>query len=102
MKGRGRKNRFDVGGGRWRGILLLIGFAVCAVVLEARVLYLQLLDTEFLAEQGDNRHLRTVQVAAHRGPITDRHGEPLAVSTPIDSIWANPEQLRPALDRLPC
>jgi cell division protein FtsI (penicillin-binding protein 3) len=101
MKGRGRKNRFDVGGGRWRGILLLIGFAVCAVVLEARVLYLQLLDTEFLAEQGDNRHLRTVQVAAHRGPITDRHGEPLAVSTPIDSIWANPEQLRPALDRLP-
>lgn len=96
-----RRKRLEVGGGRWRGILLLVAFATVAVVLEARVLYLQLVDTEFLAEQGANRHLRTVQVSAHRGPITDRHGEPLAVSTPIDSIWANPDQLRPSLDRLP-
>lgn len=96
-----RRQRIDVGGGRWRGFLLLAGFAAAALVLEARVLYLQLVDTEFLAAQGDNRHLRTVDISAHRGPITDRHGEPLAVSTPVDSIWADPRELKPALDRLP-
>jgi cell division protein FtsI (penicillin-binding protein 3) len=74
-------------------------FAAAAGALEARVLYLQLVDRDFLSEQGADRHLRTVQIAAHRGPITDRNGEPLAVSTPVDSIWANPEQLKPALDK---
>jgi cell division protein FtsI (penicillin-binding protein 3) len=81
--------------------VLLGCFGVTALALESRILYLQLVDTEFLAEQADNRHLRTVQVSAHRGTITDRYGEPLAVSTPVDSIWANPQQLKPALDRLP-
>jgi len=96
-----RRKHVEVGGGRWRSWLLLAGFAVAALALESRILYLQLVDTEFLAEQGDNRHLRTVQVSSHRGTITDRHGEALAVSTPVDSIWANPQQLKPALDRLP-
>lgn len=98
---RRRSKRRQVGGGRWRSVLIVVAFGCMALVLEARVLYLQTVDTEFLAEQGDSRHLRTVQVSAHRGPITDRHGEPLAVSTPVDSIWANPKQLKPALDRLP-
>ena len=39
-------------------------------------------------------------MSAHRGSIVDRHGEPLAVSTPVDSIWVNPGELKPALDRL--
>jgi cell division protein FtsI (penicillin-binding protein 3) len=76
-------------------------FALVALVLEARVLQLQLIDNEFLAAQGDDRHLRTVEISAHRGPITDRHGEPLAVSTPVDSIWANPSDLKAELGRLP-
>lgn len=86
---------------RWRGVLLLCGFVVAGLALEAKVLYLQLVDRDFLAAQGDDRHLRTVQISAHRGSITDRNGEPLAVSTPVDSIWASPGQLKPALDRLP-
>jgi cell division protein FtsI (penicillin-binding protein 3) len=96
-----RRKHVEIGGGRWRSWLLLAGFAVAALALESRILYLQLVDTDFLAEQGDNRHLRTVQVSSHRGTITDRYGEALAVSTPVDSIWANPQQLKPALDRLP-
>jgi cell division protein FtsI (penicillin-binding protein 3) len=95
-----RKDNVAAGWPRWRGILLLLGFAVAGGALEARVLYLQLVDKEFLSAQGDDRHLRTVQISAHRGPITDRNGEPLAVSTPVDSIWANPKQLKPSLDRV--
>jgi cell division protein FtsI (penicillin-binding protein 3) len=85
---------------RWRSALLLVGFAACAAALEGRILYLQLVDKDFLAEQANDRHLRTVQISAHRGSLTDRFGEPLAVSTPIDTIYANPQELKPALERL--
>ncbi|MFP6830095.1 MAG: penicillin-binding transpeptidase domain-containing protein [Gammaproteobacteria bacterium] len=84
----------------WRSILLMVAVVIGGVTLEGRVLYLQILKKDFLVGQGDDRHLRTVQISAHRGPITDRHGEPLAVSTPVDSIWAAPQELMPALDRL--
>ena len=63
----------------WRSILLLVAVVIGGVTLEGRVLYLQILKKDFLVGQGDDRHLRTVQISAHRGPITDRHGEPLAV-----------------------
>ncbi len=85
---------------RWRSIALLGFFVMAGAILEGRVLYLQILKKDFLAAQGDDRHIRTVQISAHRGPITDRHGEPLAVSTPVDSIWAAPQELKPALERL--
>ncbi len=85
---------------RWRSALLLAGFALCAAALEGRILYLQLVDKDFLEGQANDRHLRTVQISAHRGSLTDRFGEPLAVSTPVDSIYANPKELKTALDRL--
>lgn len=87
-------------GGGWRSAFMLLCFAVCVLVIEAALYYHVLFNREFLAEQGDDRYLRTVQMSAHRGSIVDRHGEPLAVSTPVDSIWANPGEFRPALDRL--
>jgi len=71
------------------GILMLCGFAVLA----ARSAQLQLVDREFLQGQADARHLRVVQVPAHRGMITDRNGEPLAISTPVQSVWVNPGEL---------
>ena len=86
---------------RGRTTLMIVAFVLGGLVLEGRVLYLQVYQREFLAAQGDDRYLRTVEIAAHRGTITDRHGEPLAVSTPVDSIWADPGDLAPALDRLP-
>ena len=55
----------------------------------------------FLAKQGDDRSMRVVKIAAHRGAITDRNGEPLAVSTPVDSIWVNPQELNENIDQLP-
>ena len=71
------------------GGLMLCGFAVLA----ARSAQLQLVDREFLQGQADARHLRVVQVPAHRGMITDRNGEPLAISTPVQSVWVNPGEL---------
>ncbi len=85
---------------RWRNRLLGALLAVGAVSLVVRVLYLQIVHQDFLVTQADSRHLRTVEIAAHRGPITDRRGDALAVSTPVDSIWANPRELKHALDRL--
>jgi cell division protein FtsI (penicillin-binding protein 3) len=85
---------------RWRSGLLLAGFAACALSLEGRILYLQLVDKEFLAEQANDRHIRTLQISAHRGSLTDRFGEPLAVSTPDDTVYANPREFKDSLDRL--
>jgi cell division protein FtsI (penicillin-binding protein 3) len=57
-----------------------------------RLADIQVIDPDFLRNQGDARHVRQVPIAAHRGMILDRHGEPLAVSTPVHSVWANPQQ----------
>jgi cell division protein FtsI (penicillin-binding protein 3) len=76
---------------------LLAGAVLAGFVgLFARVAVLQLIDHDFLQHQGDARHLRTVALPAHRGMVTDRAGEPLAVSTPVESVWANPGELLPA------
>jgi cell division protein FtsI (penicillin-binding protein 3) len=87
--------------GRARSVLLLVAFALGAAVLEGRILYLQLVNKDFLTAQANDRHIRTVQISTHRGSLADRYGEPLAVSTPMDTVWANPQELKVALDRLP-
>jgi cell division protein FtsI (penicillin-binding protein 3) len=58
-----------------------------------RAVDLQHTDKDFLIGQGDARHLRVEAISAHRGKILDRNGEPLAISTPVDSVWANPREL---------
>lgn len=73
--------------------LVLGTLAAVMLVLAWRALDLQVLNRDFLQDQGDARHLRTLEMPAHRGMITDRNGEPLAVSTPVDSVWANPREL---------
>ncbi|MCP5159027.1 MAG: penicillin-binding protein 2 [Gammaproteobacteria bacterium] len=70
-------------------ILSLLVLAAVGIV--ARAAYLQLVDKDFYQGQGDERFLRVVEVPAHRGMIVDRNGEPLAVSSPVDSIWAEPK-----------
>jgi cell division protein FtsI (penicillin-binding protein 3) len=86
---------------RWRSALVLGLVVLGAVGLAARAVELQLLDHGFLAKQGDDRSMRVVKIAAHRGAITDRSGEPLAVSTPVDSVWVNPQELNDNIDQLP-
>lgn len=77
---------------RWF-LLSLLGMA--AVVLLWRAVDQQIFETDFLQNEGQRRYLRVVEMPAHRGMITDRHGSPLAISTPVDSIWANPRVLSP-------
>jgi len=88
-------------GFRWRAAVVLGLLVLGAVGLAARAVELQLIDHGFLAKQGDNRSMRVVKIAAHRGAITDRSGEPLAVSTPVDSVWVNPQELNDNIDQLP-
>ena len=77
----------------WRHWLVLGLLAFAAVVLVARAVYLQVIDQEFLEKQGDARILRDAKLSANRGMILDRNGEPLAVSTPVDTVWADPRKL---------
>ena len=84
-----------------RSALVLIFFSLCAMALGARAVHLQVLNKDFLTRQADTRHLRTEKISAHRGTITDRNGEPLAISTPVDSVWANPRELAPSVDSVP-
>lgn len=76
---------------RLYGFLLL--FMLCSIALIARAVNLQVMETEFLQGQGEARFMRDVEVPTRRGNILDRSGEPLAVSTPVDSVWVNPGEL---------
>ncbi len=83
----------------WR-FYTVVGVLCCLLVLLVlRVFSLQIFDYEFLQDEGAMRSVRTAEIPAYRGVITDRRGEPLAVSTPVVSIWANPKILRNS-DRL--
>ena len=91
------------GGFDLRGRLLLVcgTLGLCSVALLARALDLQVVDREFYQRQGDARFLREIPIATSRGMITDRNGEPLAISSPVESIWGNPRELLKAPQRLP-
>ncbi|MGO4222628.1 peptidoglycan D,D-transpeptidase FtsI family protein [Lysobacter sp. TAF61] len=96
-KGRGRAS-FNL-----RNRLLIVGTAlgVCSLALVARALDLQVISNDFYRQQGDARSLREIPIPTSRGMITDRNGEPLAVSTPVESIWANPQELLANPARIP-
>jgi cell division protein FtsI (penicillin-binding protein 3) len=86
---------------RWRAHFLVGVLVLIAAALVGRAIDLQLFEYSFLSKQGDARFTRIVDIPAHRGTITDRYGEPLAVSTPVDSIWVNPKQIALAPDQIP-
>ncbi|MCK9607732.1 MAG: penicillin-binding protein 2 [Methylomonas sp.] len=74
---------------------LLLGTMLTAMLtLTGRAMYLQVFDKEFLQDKGDLQHIGIVAVPAYRGQIKDRNGEPLAISTPVQSIWMNMRQLK--------
>jgi cell division protein FtsI (penicillin-binding protein 3) len=60
-------------------------------VMAARAAYLQVFQSDYLQAQGSMRYSRLQRDNSHRGMILDRNGAPLAISTPVDSVWANPE-----------
>ncbi len=80
---------------RARLITVATFFAVILVILLWRMVDLTVLHRKFLQGQGNARSLRVVDIPAYRGMITDRHGIPLAISTPVESIWVNPKEFSP-------
>src|SRR4051812_24942584 len=100
-RGDGGGTRDDPRSFRWRANFVLALLVCGALGLVYRAVQLQLTDHEFLAGQGDARFSRVATITATRGTITDRYGEPLAVSTPVDSVWVNPKELALASDQLP-
>ncbi len=78
----------------WRRRVLLIGVLVLFAGLFMRGIYLQSLHKEFLQQKGDARYSRALVLQAHRGKITDRNGGLLATSSPVESVWASPPDVK--------
>lgn len=85
----------------WRFRLVLALLAAMVAAICWRIVDLHVFDQQFLQGQGDARSLRHIPIPAHRGLITDRNGEPLAVSTAVTTLWANPKELLVAKERWP-
>jgi cell division protein FtsI (penicillin-binding protein 3) len=83
----------------WRARLLLLLVFFGFLVLAARAFYLQGLRNDFLQQKGETRYARVVEISAHRGMVTDRNGEPLALSTPVESVWAAPADADLSVDQ---
>lgn len=84
----------------WRYQFFLVVLVVCLSSLIYRAVDLHVFEQAFLAEQGDARTIRFEQLDAHRGMIMDRHGEPLAVSAPVETVYADPQFLNLSLSEL--
>lgn len=89
------KNRENTTVGAWRLRIVRIVFLTVLVGLAGKLVLLQVVNMSFLQEKASQRHVRYVSVPAHRGMILDRHGEPLAISTPVPSVFANPRMMDP-------
>lgn len=85
----------------WRPRFMLLAMLAGSLTLTGRALYLQGVNNDFLQAKGESRYARTIEIPATRGRITDRHGDMLAVSTPVRSVWALPSdaKLEPAQAR---
>jgi cell division protein FtsI (penicillin-binding protein 3) len=77
----------------WRSRLLLVAVLGGFAMLAGRAFYLQGLNTTFLQAKGEARYGRVIEMPASRGQVRDRNGQPVAISTPVESIWASPEDL---------
>ncbi len=77
----------------WRSRLLLAGLLLWFAALAVRALYLQGLHNGFLQQKGESRYTRVIEISATRGMIVDRNNEPLAMSTPVESVAASPADI---------
>ncbi len=77
---------------RWRYYAIFFFLLTIFIVLGMRVVQLMVVDKQFLQKQGNARSLRVLTLPASRGMITDRNGYPLAISSPVDSVWVNPKE----------
>jgi cell division protein FtsI (penicillin-binding protein 3) len=77
----------------WRSRFVLALLAGAFLALGGRAIYLQVLNNDFLRAKGESRYSRIIEISANRGRILDRNGEALAVSTPVKSVWAIPDDV---------
>lgn len=77
----------------WRFALLCGGIGLALAALLIRVAYLQIINPDMLVKEGDMRSLRVQEIPTARGMISDRMGRPLAVSVPVNAVWADPKEL---------
>jgi cell division protein FtsI (penicillin-binding protein 3) len=85
----------------WRFRVLLLGFVLCIGLCIHKTLSLNMEQGDFLRQEGDKRSIKPSAIAAYRGSIVDRNGVPLAVSTPVVSIWLNPKEVAGMRDQWP-
>ena len=83
----------------WRSRVVLLALLLWFIGLGARAVYLQGMHNDFLQQKGDARYSRVIEISAHRGMITDRNGEPFAISTPVESVWASPVDMEITPDK---
>ena len=88
-----RKAQLQTGTARWRfyTVFGVISLVFCALL--ARAAYIQVISPDMLREQGDMRTHRTLSDTVLRGMITDRNGLELAISVPVNTVWADPKQI---------
>lgn len=86
---------------RGRVVLVVSALALCSISLVGRAAYVQIFNSDFYQREGNERFIRDLEIPTSRGMITDRNGEPVAVSSPVESIWCDPKQLLQTPDRLP-
>lgn len=84
---------------RWRYYFVMLTLASLPVIVGVKIAQLQIMPSEehgrdFLQHQGDARSIRKEDIPAYRGLITDRNGEPLAISTPVTTLIANPKRIQ--------
>lgn len=84
----------------WRSRLLILLLLLGLIALAGRAIYLQGLNKDFLQQQGQSRYSRILELNAQRGKITDRHGEILAISAPVKSVWADPQKVNATAEQL--
>jgi cell division protein FtsI (penicillin-binding protein 3) len=86
---------------RLRSLFVFGVLGLAAAGLAASAVRRQVVERDFLVNQGERRAVREVTIEAHRGAILDRNGRPLAISTPLESVYAVPRELATAPDRWP-
>ena len=96
MSSKAPHNAFDP---RRRLLLIASILLACGFAIAARAAWMQLVSPQFYQQQGDARFVRELPIVASRGSILDRHGETLAASSPVASIWANPRVALQHADR---
>ncbi len=78
----------------------MLALLVVIGILMLRAVWLEVFQQQWLEQQADKRQMRVVTVPAYRGMITDRNGEPMAISSPVSSLWCNPQDLLQAREDL--